>query len=332
MAKLFNRARMTTATVGTGTIALGAAVSNAFLTFAESGVANGDVVAYVIEDGADFESGIGTYTTAGTTLSRTTVRVSKIAGAAGTAKINLSGTATVFLSPAKEDLLSISENAATNQVFAGPASGGAAPPAFRALVNADTPNMVPTRQYLLSGTGATYTTPAGCRKIVVREVGGGGGGGGATANNGTVGNPTTFNSITAAGGSLGPGNNSGGSTGGTGGAGTASLRLQGGDGQGGSGGNGACAGGNSVFGGAGKGQNGGAGSPGKANTGGGGGGGSSGASGGSGGAAGEYAEFSIPSPAASYTFTVGASAAGGAAGGQAGGAGGSGLIIVEEYY
>ena len=104
MAKLFSRAKVNTATAGTGTITLGAAYSNAFCTFAEAGVANSDVVAYVIEDGSDFEIGIGTYTSAGTTLSRDTVRLSKIGGTAGTTKLTLSGSAVVFLSPAKEDL------------------------------------------------------------------------------------------------------------------------------------------------------------------------------------------------------------------------------------
>lgn len=104
MGKLFNRAKAVTATTGTGTITLGAAFSNAFCTFAEAGVANADKVTYVIEDGTDFEIGIGTYTSAGTTLSRDTVRISKIAGTAGTSKISLSGTANVYLSPSKEDL------------------------------------------------------------------------------------------------------------------------------------------------------------------------------------------------------------------------------------
>lgn len=104
MAKLFNRAKVNTASTGAGTMTLGAAFSNAFCTFAEAGVANGDVVTYVIEDGNDFEIGVGTYSSAGTTLSRDTVRLSKIAGIAGTGKITLSGSATVYLSPSKEDL------------------------------------------------------------------------------------------------------------------------------------------------------------------------------------------------------------------------------------
>lgn len=107
MAKLFNRARVNTSTVGAGTITLGAAFSNAFCTFAEAGVANGDIVTYVIEDGADFEIGIGTYTSVGPTLSRDTVRLSKIGGTAGASKINLSGSAVVYIAPSQEDITEV---------------------------------------------------------------------------------------------------------------------------------------------------------------------------------------------------------------------------------
>lgn len=79
-----NRAKMTTATTGTGTITLGSA-SSGYNTFATAGVANGDVVRYLIEDGTAWEIGTGTYTTAGTTLSRTVVESST------GALLNLSG-------------------------------------------------------------------------------------------------------------------------------------------------------------------------------------------------------------------------------------------------
>lgn len=188
----------------------------------------------------------------------------------------------------------------------------------------------PTRQYLKSGSSATYTTPANCKAIVVREVAGGGGGAATATNAGSVGGTTSFNSISVVGGSGGsllsvPG----GGQGGTGGSGSADLRLAGGGGTSGLGG----AGGNSVFGGGGASIANGAGIAGAANTGGGGGGGDNGTNfGGSGGGGGEYAEFRITTPSATYTYTVGAGGAGGAAGTNAGGAGGSGLIIVDEYY
>jgi len=104
---IFNRTRVNTATTGTGTITLGAATSNAFLSFSEANVPNLTVVSYVIEDGTDFECGRGTYTSSGTTLSRDTVIVSKISGAAGTSKINLSGAAIVFIDALAEDILNM---------------------------------------------------------------------------------------------------------------------------------------------------------------------------------------------------------------------------------
>lgn len=99
MAELYNIARMTTATEGTGTVTLGSAVDGA-LSFDDSGVQDGDVVSYVIQDGNDTEVGRGTYTTSGTTLSRDTVLNSTNSGS----KVNLSGNAQVAISVLAEDL------------------------------------------------------------------------------------------------------------------------------------------------------------------------------------------------------------------------------------
>jgi hypothetical protein len=102
MANLYNRARVSTSTTGTGTLTLGAAIAGYF-TFDEAGVQDADVVPYTIEDGNDFEIGTGTYTASGTTLTRT-VTESKIGGVAGTSAINLSGNATVFITARAEDI------------------------------------------------------------------------------------------------------------------------------------------------------------------------------------------------------------------------------------
>lgn len=104
MNSLYNLARVTTATTGTGTITLGAAISG-FLTFAQAGVPDGAVVTYAIADGANAEIGQGTYTLSGTTLSRDTVYRST--GAGNTGKITLSGSAQVFITAAAEDITSL---------------------------------------------------------------------------------------------------------------------------------------------------------------------------------------------------------------------------------
>lgn len=103
MAKLVNRARMTTATTGTGTLTLGSAMDG-YQSFAAAGVTNGDVVRYVIKDGNAWEIGSGTYTATGTTLSRSVLESSNSGNA-----ISLSGNAEVFIGLAAEDIQQLDE-------------------------------------------------------------------------------------------------------------------------------------------------------------------------------------------------------------------------------
>jgi hypothetical protein len=100
---LLNRARVSTSTTGTGTVTLGAAVTG-YATLAEAGAVNATQYSYCIEDGNNFELGVGTYTSSGTTFSRDTVTLSKISGVSGTDKINLSGSATIFITALAADI------------------------------------------------------------------------------------------------------------------------------------------------------------------------------------------------------------------------------------
>lgn len=89
---LLNRARFTTPTTGNGlTLVVGSAVPG-YTTI--TGIPDGSQVGYSIEEGVNFETGIGVYhTAAGGTLDRTTVETSSAAGA----RIVLAGSATVFI-------------------------------------------------------------------------------------------------------------------------------------------------------------------------------------------------------------------------------------------
>ena len=113
MAKLYNRARMTITSTGTGTLTLGSAVTG-YQTFASAGVANGDVVSYAIEDGANWEIGTGTYTSSGTTLSRTPSASSNSGSA-----ISNTTAAQVYITALTADIVNASSGSATGLTATG---------------------------------------------------------------------------------------------------------------------------------------------------------------------------------------------------------------------
>lgn len=74
-----DRVKETTTTTGTGTLTLAGAATG-FQSF--SAIGNGNTCTYCIDDGTNWEVGIGTYTLSGTTLSRTTIIASSNSGSA----------------------------------------------------------------------------------------------------------------------------------------------------------------------------------------------------------------------------------------------------------
>lgn len=87
-----DRVNETSTTTGTGTFTLAGAVTG-FQTFSAIGNGNTTYYAIVLQGGSQWEVGIGTYTSSGTTLSRTTVLSSSNSGSL----VNFSaGTKNVF--------------------------------------------------------------------------------------------------------------------------------------------------------------------------------------------------------------------------------------------
>ena len=152
MVTLVNRAKMTTATTGTGTITLGSAVTG-YQTLAAAGVANSDVVSYVIEDGTAWELGAGTYTTAGTTLSRTL-------GQSSTGSLlNLSGNAMVYVSALAADLVQpTAAQTLTNKTLAAPTITGT-PTETIFAISGTTPALNPANGSIQTWTLTGNSTP-----------------------------------------------------------------------------------------------------------------------------------------------------------------------------
>jgi hypothetical protein len=154
MVKLVNRAKVVTTTTGTGTITLGVTVDG-FQSFTDAGVADGDVVRYVIEDGSNFEIGTGTFDATGGTLTRTPSE-----STASGSQINLSGDAVVYVSAINLDLRS--------------ATGGGSDEVFFQNDQTVTTNYtIPADKNALStgpitiNAGVTVTVSTGARYVVI---------------------------------------------------------------------------------------------------------------------------------------------------------------------
>ena len=103
---LADRVQETTTTTGTGTITLAGAVTG-FQSFAAVGDGNSTYYTIAAQSGSDWEVGIGTYTSSGTTLSRSTVLSSSNSGNL----VNFgAGTKSVFVTLPAEAALANSPN------------------------------------------------------------------------------------------------------------------------------------------------------------------------------------------------------------------------------
>ena len=145
------RVKETTTTTGTGTVTLLGA-STGFQSFAVIGDANTTYYAIVAQTGTEWEVGIGTYASSGTTLARTVVLSSSNSGSA----VNFSaGTKDVFVTyPSERAVIGgegYVENAATVAVSSTITAGNNAMSAGPVTVN----------------SGITVTVPSGSRWVVV---------------------------------------------------------------------------------------------------------------------------------------------------------------------
>jgi len=140
---LADRVQETTTTTGTGTVTLAGAVSG-FQSFAAVGNANTTYYTIAGQTTSEFEIGIGTYTTSGTTLSRDTILTSSNSNLA----VNFSaGTKNVFVTyPASRSVY-------VNGTTITPTNSGILPTSAGGTGVTTTP----TNGQLLVGNGTNYT-------------------------------------------------------------------------------------------------------------------------------------------------------------------------------
>jgi hypothetical protein len=134
---LADRVKDSTTTTGTGTVTLSGTAPTGYQTFG-AGVGDGNTTYYTISGGLEWEVGIGTYTAAGTTLSRSTVISSSNAGSLVTFS---AGTKDVFVTYPASRAMPLSQFSYSTTATA-----------------AGTTTLVASSNYLQYFTGATTQT------------------------------------------------------------------------------------------------------------------------------------------------------------------------------
>jgi hypothetical protein len=167
---LKDRVKETSTTTGTGTITLAGAATG-FQSF--SSIGDGNTTYYTITDGTDWEVGIGTYTTSGTTLSRDTILSSSNSDAA----VNWgAGSKDVFVTYPSD---AIPAAGSTTSYLARNYTGDGTTTDFTVTDGATVSDVfvflngvaqVPTSDYTISGTLLTFgTAPVSGEAIQIRE-------------------------------------------------------------------------------------------------------------------------------------------------------------------
>lgn len=218
-------------TPGTGNITLGSPLAS-YQSFVDAGAVDGTQYPYVVIDGNDVEIGSGTTSSSGAVFQRTTVSRSIVAGVVGTAKLNLSSSATIFLTARGTDILTTASFASQAQAEAGTDTTTVMSPARTADAIAVLASMSGAFVSLNLYTSSQTITILGT-KAYVRMVSSAGGGAGVTsANSGgnigtcgsylvaTLSGLTVGNTLIYTQGAVGSGGGAGNNAGGNGGSST----------------------------------------------------------------------------------------------------------------